>query len=248
MAEPCYHLEGVIHTRNDWEDFTGPLDLILALLSKNKIEIQDIRISDLLDQYLAYLETMKEMDLEIASEFIQMASYLTYVKTRMLLATGTENVEELTELVDVLEQQQNKERLAAVRDNLSFFDERSREGLRLHVKEPSPLPGRSFEGPIEPQELFKTVSSLLLQKDAEQEELPALRSIPRPIIYGIKEKSQQICRLLSERGSCSLESLYALCDSRSELVATFLSVLELCSSGQIRLFRQESGYVLNACP
>ena len=55
------------------------------LLSKNKIEIRDIRISDILDQYLDYLEKMQQMDLEIASEFVQMAAHLLYIKTRMLL-------------------------------------------------------------------------------------------------------------------------------------------------------------------
>jgi segregation and condensation protein A len=72
--------------RDEPEDFTGPLDLILLLLSKNKIEIRDIRISELLDQYLAYLEKMRELDLDIASGFEQMAAHLMFIKTRMLLA------------------------------------------------------------------------------------------------------------------------------------------------------------------
>lgn len=66
IQEPSYHLEGVVHARDELEDFTGPLDLILMLLAKDKIEIRDIQISQLLDQYLAYLQKMQEMDLEIA--------------------------------------------------------------------------------------------------------------------------------------------------------------------------------------
>ena len=84
--EPTYRLEGVVRTRQETADFEGPLTLILMLLSKNKIEIRDIQISEILEQYLAYLEEMKAMDLEIASEFVQMASYLLYIKTRMLLS------------------------------------------------------------------------------------------------------------------------------------------------------------------
>ena len=72
--QPSYHLEAVIRSKDEMEDFNGPLDLILMLLSKNRIEIRDIRISELLDQYLDYLRKMQEMDLEIASEFVQMAS------------------------------------------------------------------------------------------------------------------------------------------------------------------------------
>ena len=77
MSEPSYHLEAVVKSRDQREDFTGPLELILLLLSKNKIEIRDIQISSLLDQYLAWLARMKEMDLDVASEFVQMASHLT---------------------------------------------------------------------------------------------------------------------------------------------------------------------------
>ena len=76
IQEPSYHLEGVVHARDELEDFTGPLDLILMLLAKDKIEIRDIQISQLLDQYLAYLQKMQEMDLEIASEFVQMLSLI----------------------------------------------------------------------------------------------------------------------------------------------------------------------------
>ena len=81
MEEPKYRLEGVIRSRDELEDFEGPLDVILLLLSKNKIEIRDIQISSILEQYLAYLDEMKRLDLEIASEFIAMASHLMYIKS-----------------------------------------------------------------------------------------------------------------------------------------------------------------------
>ena len=79
MEDPTFHLEGVVKNREEMQDFEGPLSLILMLLSKNKIEIRDIKISEILDQYLEYLQKMESMDLEIASEFVQMASYLLYI-------------------------------------------------------------------------------------------------------------------------------------------------------------------------
>ena len=73
MEEPTYHLAGVMHTRDELPaDFDGPLSVILLLLSKNKIEIQDVSITSILEQYLAYLDEMKRLDMEIASEFIAM--------------------------------------------------------------------------------------------------------------------------------------------------------------------------------
>ena len=89
MEQPRYHLEGIVHTRAETpEDFDGPLDVIFLLLSKNKIEIQDVSISAILEQYLAYLDEMKRMDVEIASEFTAMASHLMLIKTKMLRASS----------------------------------------------------------------------------------------------------------------------------------------------------------------
>ena len=81
MDGPVYKLEQVVHSKAGMEDFEGPLDLILFLLSKNKIEIQDIPISLILEQYLAYLELRQQMDLEVASEFVTMAAQLMFIKT-----------------------------------------------------------------------------------------------------------------------------------------------------------------------
>ena len=83
MGQPQYRLEGIVHTRSEqMEDFEGPLDVIFLLLSKNKIEIQDVSITAILEQYLAYLEEMKRLDMEIASEFITMASHLMLIRPK----------------------------------------------------------------------------------------------------------------------------------------------------------------------
>ena len=72
IETPIYHLEKVVKNREDMEDFNGPLDLILHLLSKNKMEIKDIQISLILDQYLAWMDQRRQLDLEVASEFVTM--------------------------------------------------------------------------------------------------------------------------------------------------------------------------------
>ena len=104
MENPSFFLEGVVKEKNELQDFEGPLSLILMLLSKNKIEIRDIKISEILDQYLEYLAQMQSMDLEIASEFVQMASHLLYIKTKTLLTSDDEEVSELEVLMASLEQ------------------------------------------------------------------------------------------------------------------------------------------------
>ncbi|MGM9614051.1 MAG: segregation/condensation protein A, partial [Oscillospiraceae bacterium] len=121
------------------QDFEGPLTLILMLLSKNKIEIRDIRIADILDQYLAWLEQMQRMDLEVASEFVQMASHLVYIKTKTLLA-GTEEVSELELLMSSLEQLKCRDAFAAVKENIPAMGERLAEGALLFSTPTEPMP------------------------------------------------------------------------------------------------------------
>ena len=142
MAEPQYHLEGIVRTRSDeMEDFEGPLDVIFLLLSKNKIEIQDVSITAILEQYLAYLDEMKRLDMEIASEFITMASHLMLIKTKMLLSAA-EQAEAQSEL-DILRQslieRQRKEAIEQVRIAVTYLEGRNDIGRSLFVKQPEPL-------------------------------------------------------------------------------------------------------------
>ena len=98
------------------QDFEGPLDLILYLLGKNKMEIQDISISLILEQYLAWLEARQKMDLEVASEFVTMASQLVYIKTRMLLSLEDEEAQsEMDALIQSLEERRRSENYTKVK-------------------------------------------------------------------------------------------------------------------------------------
>ena len=115
MDNPIFKLEKVVQGKGGevMEDFEGPLDLILFLLSKNKIEIQDIPIALILEQYLEYLEVRKQMDLEVASEFITMAAHLMYIKTRMLLSLEDEEAQsEMEALIQSLEERKRGETYA----------------------------------------------------------------------------------------------------------------------------------------
>ncbi|MBR7189762.1 MAG: segregation/condensation protein A [Oscillospiraceae bacterium] len=241
--QPSYHLEAVIRSKDEMEDFNGPLDLILMLLSKNRIEIRDIRISELLDQYLDYLRKMQEMDLEIASEFVQMASHLMYIKTKMLLTEEKEPTE-LEILVSALEQLKNKDALAAVRRVAPELGTMAENGLRSQTRGPLPLPGRPYDYRHEPREMIAALTQILLKgtPEAPREDDSLRRAAPRPIIYSVHDKSLQLIEWLRERGRMTLRDMFAACRSRSELVATFLSVLELCSDGRIEVTGRDGGY------
>lgn len=239
----------MVRNRDELEDFTGPLDLILMLLSKNKIEIRDIQISLLLDQYLDYLRQMQEMDLEIASEFVQMASHLTYIKTRMLLAEEKE-VTELDVLVSALEQLKNRDALAAVQKVAPELGKLAEAGLRTHTRGPAAKAGQALPvaaragGTAGIPGADPAAGRRGGEKGRGSGQHPP--AAPRPIVYSVRKKCRELLNLLQEQGTTRLEELFGLCRTRSELVATFLSVLELCSDGQILVSGGRGEYRISA--
>lgn len=248
--EPTYHLEGIIHTKEEMADFEGPLNLILMLLSKNKIEIRDIRVSDILEQYLAYLAQMEAMDLEVTSEFVQMASYLLYIKTKMLLASQEEEVSELELLISSLEQLRARDRLAGVRELTPYFQQASERGARLYTKPPELLKTTGeYRYRHESYELLRALAAVYSRsraaRDAEQSSAPRRRIVPRRIVYKVRDKSREILERFRGGGTLPLRRLYAESQSRSELVATFLSVLELCSVGDVQLTLEGNDVLLS---
>ena len=236
MENPNFFLEGIVKEKNQLQDFEGPLSLILMLLSKNKIEIRDIKIADILDQYLEYLEKMESMDLEVASEFVQMASHLLYIKTRTLLA-GDEEVSELEVLMASLEQLKCRDIFAAVQKVTPELKKASELGLLYYAKLPEPLPktAREYEYRHEPVDLLKALYGIY-SRGGKTPEPDISQAVPKRIVYSVRDKSYQILLRLKEGGT-TLQALYRDCQSRSEIVATFMSILELCSMGSIHISR-----------
>ena len=242
MDNPSYHLEGIIHDRNELTDFEGPLSLILMLLAKNKIEIRDIKIGDILDQYLEYLEKMQSMDLEIASEFVQMAAHLLYIKTRTLLAADEKEVSELELLIASLEQLKGKDTFEQLKKVIPQLKSASELGLLYYQKNPEPLPkkGRTYEYRHKSVDLLRALAAIYSRGVKTPENEALMLAVPRRMIYSVRDKSREVLEKL-RGGSATLRTLYSECSSRSEVIATFISVLELCSMGSIHLTGDESG-------
>ena len=248
VENPMFRLEGVVKDKNGEQDFEGPLSLILMLLSKNKIEIRDINLSEILDQYLAYLETMEAMDLEIASEFVQMASHLLYIKTKMLLNLDDGEVSELEQLIASLEQLQCKSVLSQIQAVVPALGAMSELGGRYLSKYPEPLPQvpkSAYEYTHEPEEL---ISALLLMAVRERPNMEPdiLRTIaPKRIIRTVKQKSRGILQRLRDLGDATLMEIFKDCEDKSDLITAFLSVLELCSLGSILIDGEAGDYTLH---
>ncbi len=247
MENPNFYLEGIVREKDSFRDFEGPLNLILMLLQKNKIEIRDLSISDILDQYLDYLNRMQSMDLEIASEFVQMASYLLYLKTQTLLS-AEEEVSEMELLLQSLEQLQAKDRFTALQKLIPELKKASETGMLFLTKPPEPLRPlrKEYEYRHEPADLLRAMLAIRTRTDAltPDNEKRLYSAMPQRIVYSVRAKGREILDLLHE-GPHTLGSLYGRCTSGSELVATFIAVLELCSTGNLQMQQVEGQLVLS---
>ena len=239
MDSPIYHLEHVVKAKTeDLEDFVGPLDLILHLLSKNKMEIQDIQLSLILDQYLDWMRQRKELDLEVASEFVTMASHLIYIKTRMLLSIHDEEaMSEMEQLIATLEAHQRGENYLKIKEVVPQLDSRYTYGRDFLTKEPEPLqPNREYHYVHPREDLKKAMLAVLARSDNK---LPPPVSAFQGIVgrepYPVAEKAMEILNRLLRLGVTRFRSLFQGSRSRSEVVATFLAVLELCRAHRLRL-------------
>ncbi len=226
------------------EVFEGPLELLLSLITKNKVNIYDIPIALILEQYMDYLHTMELFNMEIASEFIVMASQLMVIKSRMLLPKAEEEEDPRQELVDMLLEYQRAKQTAEI----------------LHDRELT-YSGRYEKPPEEVKNINKTEYKLthdikllqeaylriyqrrveLMEAQANTEKLESLLKTTRHV--SVNERILHVMKLLVRRGNCSFAGLFEKAESRSEIVATFLAVLELIKGRRIMVEGISDDYV-----
>ena len=208
------------------DQFEGPLDLLLTLISKNKVSITDIPISLICDQYMDYIDNAQRMDPDIASEFIVMASELMLIKSKMLLPheEGTEN-DPRREIADALMLYQQAKLVA--KELRPRYDEYSGRFVKGTDDVP---PEKGLPLNLDAGMLVKALDSVLKRiKIAEAQRKPAelVNPIIKRKVVSVEEKIGQMCELLEEQGEASLFFLLKDSESRAELVARFMGVLEL---------------------
>ena len=244
MENPVFKLEKVVRGREEeMQDFEGPLDLILFLLGKNKMEIQDISISLICDQYLQWLEQRQKMDLEVASEFVTMASHLVYIKTRMLLSIEDQEAQsEMEALIQSLEERRRSESYGRVKAMAARLGPMGEFGRNILTRDPEPVErGKIYEYHHQPGDLVLAMAEI--QNRAERR-LPPPRSAFQDIVrhepYPVESKAKEILQRLSRHGVTRFLLLFRGNRSRSEVVATFLAVLELCRAHVLHLAGSET--------
>ncbi|MBI2902962.1 MAG: segregation/condensation protein A [Candidatus Methylomirabilis oxyfera] len=216
------------------EMFEGPLDLLLYLIQVNEIDIYDIPIAKITEEYLGCLATMQELDLEVAGEFLVLAATLIQIKSRMLIPAGEPDGEEVPEedprreLVErLLEYRRFKE--AA----LGFDELESRQQLHYARRGDPSLP--VAEGPLQ-----VTLSELLCAFAAIMRRTPqaaALEITPETIT--VSERMVMLIDRLTRGSPLPFTALFEGAGTRSLLISTFLALLELLRRGLVRARQSE---------
>lgn len=244
MENPVFKLEKVVRSKSEeMQDFEGPLDLILFLLGKNKLEIQDISIALICDQYIAWLDRRQQMDLEVASEFVAMASQLVYIKTRMLLSLEDEEAQsEMDALIQSLEERRRGESYGRVKTLAARLEPMSEFGRNIVTRNPEPVKrGKIYEYDQSLADLLLAMAEI---RSRAERAMPPPRTAFQEIVqhepYPVESKALEILRRLKEHGITRFRLLFQGNRSRSEVVATFLAVLELCRANVLRLAGSET--------
>lgn len=211
--------------------FEGPMDLLLHLITKHKLDIYDIPIVELVDQYTAYVRQMQGQNMEVASDFLEMASRLVYLKTVSLLPVYEEAEELKKELTgELLEYRDCKllaAKLASKTEGFDFLPRYSPEEIE---------PDMTYRRLHEPEELLNAYSAAAGKK---------LRRLPPPFesfkaivakkVVSVSSKIESIMGTLKKKKRRRLTELYKDASSRSDLIASFLAVLELAKNKAVLL-------------
>ena len=209
--------------------FEGPMDLLLHLISKHKVSINDVPILDLVEQYLDYVRRMQEEDLDVASEFLEMAARLVYIKTVSLLPVH-EEAEELT--------QQLRGELLAYQDCklLAGKLEKQANGFGYLERRPEQFPvDMTYTRTHEPNAIYRAYISAVGK--GKRRLPPPVEAFSRIVAHRIVSVASRISFLLDRlrAGRQPFLSLFEQAESRSEMVATFLAVLSLAKAKRVHI-------------
>lgn len=220
------------------EHFEGPMDLLIHLIQKNKIDIYDISIAEITNQYLNQIKTWQTLDMDVASEFIVMAARLLEIKAKALLPKNEDQTEDEEDLQAKLIRQLVEYKI--FKEISAYFQTREQQELQAIYRDPEYIPQNEEEAPlvIDPFSLEQCFKRLLFQREEEIEAIAPPQQIIREL-FSIEEKIAEITDILVQAGESgvSFSELLRPDISREEVVVTLLSLLEMVKTSGLRLLQ-----------
>ena len=234
MSESASHGPGPSLPPVEIESFSGPLDLLLHLIRKNEVSITDIPIAEITRQYTAYLDLMRELDLDVAAEYIYLAAVLIHIKSRSLLPHDPEHPEDdpRQELVARLLEYEKFKRAAE-----GFHEiDTERAGLWPRPEISAPSAGPDDAPPTLEVSLVDLVGTFRIVLDRYRFAHPSAIEIHHPR-FSLREKMLELVSRVEERGTLPLLELLGSFRYRTEAITTFLAALELTRIAVLRIFQ-----------
>lgn len=217
--------------------YEGPLDLLYDMISKQKIDIKDISIIDITKQYINYITALEKMDLEIASEFITMASKLLEIKSRYLLYKQKNSEEEQDPRLELMEklEEYKKFKLASedLKNNITYIDDLYyRKKEEIIIDDTMDLDNISIDA-------IKNILPYILNVKSNEHKSnkdEKLEKIVRGRIISVEEKIEYIRKIIDKDNEVSFTKVVENVE-KDEVIATFLSILELIKSKEVVVFQ-----------
>ena len=212
--------------------FEGPLDLLLHLVKKNEVELPDIPIAEITDQYLAYLDLLRQLDLDVAGEYLVMAATLLHLKSRLLLpAEETPEEEEQGEdpREDLARQLLEYQRFKEAADGLLCRDLLDRDVFTRTPEETAPGLREDAAYNLTLGDLLDALHDVITRAQSAQAQRVELERI------SLRDRVYAVLDTVRARGSVRLDELFTRDASRLEVVVTLLAVLELAKTRMVRL-------------
>lgn len=221
------------------DNFEGPLDLLCHLIDKNKMNIYDIKISEITDQYLEYINKAEEMNLEVTSEFLIMASTLVYIKSKGLLPKQEEAEEELTEeelIARIIEYKKYKEITKKLRENYNEFS-----GRLFKLAEEIALPKQKLEKEYTNTIIPEIYAELVdRNKNRLNQNAENIKKIAITDTYTVASKVKEMFKELVRKPRFVFNKLYSLSKcNKVEVVTAFTGLLELTRRDKVRATQEE---------
>lgn len=215
------------------ESFEGPLDLLLHFINKNKVSIYDIPIVEITDQYMEAIEGIEESQLDNTGEFLVLAAQLLYIKSKMLLPKEEEEVEEedpREELAKrLLEYQKYKEASQELRKT-EFWS----QFMVFKESEKIDFPIPQYDRHHETDELIEAFNMILQRKvRREKPKKRAFAGIVGRQKVSVEDMVEKVCKMLNKKKNLAFKSIFKKQDSKPEMIATFLAVLEMIKLSKI---------------
>lgn len=221
------------------DNFEGPLDLLCYLIDKNKMDIYKVSISDITDQYIHYLKEQEKLNLEIASEFLVMASTLLLVKSKGLLPKEAEEEEELTEeelLRRIIEYKKYKEITGVFRERIQVFSKRL-----YKMPDRVELPKQELDKEFSMNDIVERYK-LLIEKNENKknEQRENIEKIAVYDTFSVSDKVKDIFRELIRKPKFVFNKLFSINEKpKAEVVTAFTGVLELSRRNKINAEQRE---------